>query len=88
MYDVAHTHPCSLVSWTQDFLQEETWNCTEEFNVEILHPTHGDNPVTTRLEPFYRSDVAWLDRLPGEAAVDLTPEELADRAAGRFRSGA
>jgi galactose-1-phosphate uridylyltransferase len=37
------------------------------------------------LEPFYRSDVAWLDRLHGEAAVDLSPEELADRAAGRFR---
>jgi len=39
------------------------------------------------LEPFYRSDVAWLDRLHGEAAVDLPPEELADRAGGRFRSG-
>jgi galactose-1-phosphate uridylyltransferase len=37
------------------------------------------------LEPFYRSDVAWLDRLHGEAAVDLAPEELADRASGRFR---
>lgn len=39
----------------------------------------------SNLEPFYRSDVAWLDRLHGEAAVDLAPEELADRAAGRFR---
>ena len=39
----------------------------------------------SNLEPFYRSDVAWLDRLHGEAAVDLPPEELADRAAGRFR---
>ncbi len=37
------------------------------------------------LEPFYRSDVAWLDRLHGEAAVDLAPEELADRASGRFK---
>jgi galactose-1-phosphate uridylyltransferase len=35
--------------------------------------------------PFYRSDVAWLDRLHGEAAVDLAPEELAERAGGRFR---
>ena len=39
----------------------------------------------SNLEAFYRSDVAWLDRLHGEAAVDLAPEELADRAAGRFR---
>ncbi|HKY77003.1 MAG TPA: hypothetical protein VJS45_12735 [Acidimicrobiia bacterium] len=38
------------------------------------------NPV-----PFYRSDVAWLDRLHNEAAVDLAPEDLADRAGGRFR---
>ncbi len=37
------------------------------------------------LEPFYRSDVAWLDRLHGEAAVDLAPEELAERAGDRFR---
>ena len=57
----------------------------EEFNVEILHPAQGDNPVPTRLEPFYRSDVAWLDRLHGESAVDLAPEDLADRASGRFR---
>jgi len=38
------------------------------------------NPV-----PFCRSDVAWLDRLHGEAAVDLAPEELAERAGDRFR---
>lgn len=37
------------------------------------------------LQPFYRSDVAWLDRLHGETAVDLAPEDLADRASGRFR---
>ncbi|MCA1845377.1 MAG: hypothetical protein LC792_19735 [Actinobacteria bacterium] len=40
----------------------------------------------SNLEPLYRSDIAWLDRLHGEPAVDLSPEELADRAAGRFRS--
>ena len=39
----------------------------------------------SNLEPLYRSDVAWLDRVHGEPAVDVSPEELADRAADRFR---
>lgn len=39
----------------------------------------------SNLEPLYRSDVAWLDRVHGEPAVDLAPEDLAERAAGRFR---
>jgi galactose-1-phosphate uridylyltransferase len=37
------------------------------------------------LTPFYRSDVPWLDRLHGEPTVDLSPEELTERAADRFR---
>jgi len=36
------------------------------------------------VEPFYRSDATWLERLHWEAAVDISPEELAERAAGRF----
>lgn len=39
----------------------------------------------SNLEPLYRSDIAWLDRVHSEPAVDLAPEELADRAGSRFR---
>jgi galactose-1-phosphate uridylyltransferase len=35
--------------------------------------------------PWYRSDVMWLERLHGDAAVDIWPEEIADRAGDRFR---
>jgi UDPglucose--hexose-1-phosphate uridylyltransferase len=37
------------------------------------------------LSPLYRSDVMWLERLHGEAAVDVTPEHIAELAGGRFR---
>jgi galactose-1-phosphate uridylyltransferase len=40
----------------------------------------------SNVEPLYRSDVAWLDRMHLEPAVDLAPEELADRAGDRFRA--
>jgi galactose-1-phosphate uridylyltransferase len=36
-------------------------------------------------QPWYRSDVMWLERLHGEAAVDIWPEDVADRAGDRFR---
>jgi hypothetical protein len=36
-------------------------------------------------EPWYRSDVMWLERLHHETAVDLWPEDVADRAGDRFR---
>jgi UDPglucose--hexose-1-phosphate uridylyltransferase len=35
--------------------------------------------------PWYRSDVMWLERLHGDAAVDLWPEDIAEQAGGRFR---
>jgi galactose-1-phosphate uridylyltransferase len=35
--------------------------------------------------PWYRSDVMWLERLHGDAAVDIWPEDIADRAGDRFR---
>ncbi len=35
--------------------------------------------------PWYRSDVMWLERLHGEAAIDVWPESVADRAGDRFR---
>jgi UDPglucose--hexose-1-phosphate uridylyltransferase len=37
------------------------------------------------VEELYRSDVTWLERLHWEAAVDIMPEELAERAGARFR---
>ena len=36
------------------------------------------------LEPLYRSDATWLERLHWEAAVDIAPEALADLARSRF----
>jgi UDPglucose--hexose-1-phosphate uridylyltransferase len=36
------------------------------------------------LEPLYRSDATWLERLHWEAAVDVAPEALADLAGSRF----
>jgi UDPglucose--hexose-1-phosphate uridylyltransferase len=35
--------------------------------------------------PWYRSDAMWLERLHGEAAVDIWPEYVAERAGDRFR---
>src|SRR5512133_1618292 len=35
--------------------------------------------------PMYRSDVTFLELLHWEAAVDVLPEELAERAGDRFR---
>jgi UDPglucose--hexose-1-phosphate uridylyltransferase len=37
------------------------------------------------VEELYRSDATWLERLHWEAAVDIMPEELAERAGGRFK---
>ena len=36
------------------------------------------------LEPLYRSDATWMERLHWEAAIDVWPEELAERAGARF----
>ena len=36
-------------------------------------------------KPFYRSDATYFERLHWEAAVDISPEELAKRAGNRFR---
>jgi hypothetical protein len=35
--------------------------------------------------PHYRPDATWLERLHWEAAVDVVPEQLAERAGARFR---
>ena len=40
--------------------------------------------LRSSLAPLYRSDVTWLERLHGETATDLRPEDLAERAGRRF----
>lgn len=62
----------------------------ESFNL-ALYGLPDSHPLLLRLlcrqspRPFYRSDVMYLERLRWEAAVDLTPEDLAGQAGGRFR---
>ena len=67
----------------------------ESFNMAIYGapPSRADDGYMlnlrlvcrSNLEPFYRSEVAWLDRVHGEPAVDLAPEDLADHAGARFQ---
>ncbi len=40
----------------------------------------------SNLKPFYRSDSTFLERLHWEAAVDLVPEDVAERVRDRFRT--
>jgi UDPglucose--hexose-1-phosphate uridylyltransferase len=64
----------------------------DSFNLAIYGgpPQRDDHPLNLRLvgrsnvAPLYRSDATWLERLHWEAAVDLAPEEVAERAAGLF----
>src|SRR6266542_2459518 len=60
----------------------------ESFNLAIYGQPPG-HPLLLRMlcrqnpRPFYRSDVMYLERLHWEAAVDLTPEDLAEQAGDR-----
>jgi len=64
----------------------------ESFNMALYGAPVGtpDYPLNLRMmcrsnpEPLYRSDATWLERLHWEAAVDISPERLAEEAAGRF----
>ena len=62
----------------------------ESFNL-ALYGLPAGHPLLLRLlcrqspRPFYRSDVMYLERLHWEAAVDVVPEDLAERAGDRFR---
>ena len=65
----------------------------ESFNLAIYGAPPGmpGYPLNLRiacrsnLRPLYRSDATYLERLHWEAAVDLTPEEVAEWAGDRFR---
>jgi UDPglucose--hexose-1-phosphate uridylyltransferase len=66
----------------------------ESFNMAIYGAPPGTDgyPLNLRLgcrsnlEPLYRSDAMYLERLHWESAVDVIPEELAERAGDRFRT--
>ena len=65
----------------------------ESFNLAIYGAPPGTvgYPLNLRiacrsnLRPLYRSDSTYLERLHWEAAVDVTPEEVAEWAGDRFR---
>jgi UDPglucose--hexose-1-phosphate uridylyltransferase len=65
----------------------------ESFNLALYGAPPGTDgyPLNLRLacrsnlRPFYRSDSTLLERLHWEGAIDLAPEEVADRIGGRFR---
>jgi UDPglucose--hexose-1-phosphate uridylyltransferase len=64
----------------------------ESFNLALYGAPPGSDgyPLNLRmacrsnLKALYRSDATYFERLHWEAAVDISPEELAMRAAGRF----
>ena len=65
----------------------------ESFNLALYGAPPGSDgyPLNLRiacrsnLKPLYRSDATYFERLHWEAAVDISPEELAKRAGDRFR---
>ena len=66
----------------------------ESFNMAMYGAPPGTDgyPLNLRLgcrsnlQPLYRSDAMYLERLHWEAALDVVPEELAERAGDRFRA--
>ena len=66
----------------------------ESFNLAIYGAPPGTvgYPLNLRiacrsnLRPFYRSDSTFLERLHWEGAVDLAPEDIADRVRHRFQT--
>ncbi len=66
----------------------------ESFNMAIYGAPPGttEYPLNLRIAcrqnpaHLYRSDVTYLERLHWEAAIDISPEELAARAGDRFRA--
>ena len=53
--------------------------------VEPGYPLNLRMACRSNLRPFYRSDSTFLERLHWEGAVDLAPEDVADRIRGRFQ---
>jgi UDPglucose--hexose-1-phosphate uridylyltransferase len=64
----------------------------QSFNLALYGAPDADGYVLnlrlvarTNLQPLYRSDSTYFERLHWQAMVDLTPEDLARRAGDRFR---
>lgn len=64
----------------------------QSFNLAIYGAPAEGHVLSARLvcrsnvQPLYRSDVAYFERMHWQAMVDGTPEELAQRAGDRFRA--
>ncbi len=66
----------------------------QSFNLAVYGAPPGSDGYVLNLrlvsrsnvEPLYRSDVAYFERMHWQAMVDRTPEDLAERAGDRFRS--
>jgi galactose-1-phosphate uridylyltransferase len=66
----------------------------ESFNLAVYGAPPGTigYPLNLRLacrsnlRAYYRSDSTFLERLHWEGAIDLSPETIAERIGGRFRS--
>src|SRR5207248_10047950 len=58
----------------------------QSFNWALYGGTMLNLRLVTRsnLKPLYRSDAAYFERLHWQGMVDTSPEELAERARGRF----
>lgn len=71
-------------------LYAELGHTSLNFSIYGRPPGTSQAPLALRIalrsnvSPLYRSDVMWLERLHGETATDLRPEDLAERAGGRF----
>jgi UDPglucose--hexose-1-phosphate uridylyltransferase len=63
----------------------------QSYNLAIQGVTSEDGVLSARLvcrsnlQPLYRSDVTYFERLHWQAMIDTTPEDLAARAGDRFR---
>jgi galactose-1-phosphate uridylyltransferase len=65
----------------------------QSFNLALYGAPPGSEgyPLNLRLgcrsnlKPFYRSDSTFLERLHWEGAIDVSPEEVAERLGDRFR---
>jgi galactose-1-phosphate uridylyltransferase len=64
----------------------------QSFNLAVYGAPTPGHVLSVRLvcrsnvQPLYRSDVAYFERMHWQAMVDGTPEELAERAGDRFRA--
>ena len=52
----------------------------------VGYPLNLRIAIRSNLKPFYRSDSTFLERLHWEGAVDLAPEDVAERIRDRFQA--